>query len=52
MEKSIEELRKEYEAKRREYGDPGNLKIKGFIPLDKGENYECNTSFENICKRP
>jgi hypothetical protein len=34
MNKSIGYYRKEYEKKRRVYGDPGNLKIKDFISLD------------------
>jgi hypothetical protein len=32
---SIEKQRKEFKKIRRVYGDPGNLKIKGFIPLNE-----------------
>jgi len=35
----IERQRKEFEKERRVYGNPGNLKIKGFIPINEEITY-------------
>ena len=55
MEESLEKQRREFEKQRRIYGNPGNLKIKGFIPLDerlpinKGRRYTKPYDFKLTC---